>query len=88
MNPNHRLVEMANDIAANLVAYPGRDAAIEAMVVHLQRFWEPTMRLRIVAYLKDGGDGLSALAGDAIAELSRRLDEAPPPTRRGASDAG
>ena len=83
-----RLVEMANDIAANLSAYPGHADAVEAMVLHLQRFWEPAMRERIVRHLRDGADELDPLARDAVAELAKRLDEPPPPTRRGASDAG
>lgn len=88
MNPE-RLVAMANDIADNLCAGPDRGAAIEAMVVHLQRFWEPRMRLDIVGHLRQhDGLGLNAFARDALAELARRLDEPAPPTRRGASDAG
>lgn len=83
-----RLLRMANDIAANLAALPA-DEAREAMLVHLQRFWEPRMRLAIVAHLHaGGGDALAPLARAAVAELARRLDEPAPPTRRGASDAG
>lgn len=87
MNPE-RLVDMANDIAANLVVYPDHDAAVGAMVLHLQRFWEPTMRRRIVDYLHVDGHRLSPLAREAIEQLSHKLDEAPLPTARGASDAG
>ena len=87
MNPQ-RLVEMANDIAANLSANPDRAVAVETMVVHLQRFWEPGMRQAIVHHLHAGGDGLEPLARDAIAALASRLDQPAPPTARGASDAG
>lgn len=87
MNPQ-RLVEMANDIAANLSAYPDRAIAVETMVVHLQRFWEPGMRLAIVRHLHAGGAGLEPLARDAIAGLASRLEEPAPPTARGAGDAG
>lgn len=87
MNPQ-RLVDMANDIAANLAANPDRAAAVETMVVHLQRFWEPGMRQAIVRHLHAGGDGLGQLARDAIAALSSRLEQSAPPTARGASDAG
>ena len=79
---------MANDIAANLSANPNRAAAVETMVVHLQRFWEPVMRLAIVRHLHAGGEGLDPLARDAIAALASRLEESAPPTARGASDAG
>jgi formate dehydrogenase subunit delta len=87
LNPQ-RLVDMANDIAANLSANPDHAAAVETMVVHLQRFWEPVMRQAIVRHLHSGGEGLDPLARDAVAALALRLGDAPPPTARGASDAG
>lgn len=86
MNPQ-RLVEMAEDIAANLSALPYAQA-VEALVVHLQRFWEPRMRIGIVRWWRDGGAGLSPLAAEAVAELARRLDQPPPPDKPGVSDAG
>jgi len=83
-----RLAEMANDIARYFDAEPDRDAAIDGMVVHLQRFWEPRMREQIVRHLRAGGEFLP-LARDAVAELARRLDETPsPPKPQGGGDAG
>lgn len=101
MNPKH-LVGMANDIAANLQAEPDRDAAIDGMVLHLQRFWEPRMREQIVMHTRAmaesvDGDGdvdgydthLSPFAREAVDRLSRRLDQAPPPPYpEGGGDAG
>lgn len=86
MNPQ-RLVEMLNDIAANQSALP-HDEALETVVVHVQRFWAPSMRDGILGYARDDGDGLLPLAHEAVTELKRRTDELAPPTRRGASDAG
>ena len=67
-----RLAEMANDIAHYFDAEPDRAAAVDGMVSHLQRFWEPRMRERIMLYLREDGAGLSAFARESIAELARR----------------
>lgn len=64
-----RLVEMANDIAANLAAEPDRVEAVATMTLHLRRFWEPGMRAQILAYLDQGGSELDALASEAVAGL-------------------
>jgi formate dehydrogenase subunit delta len=65
-----RLVQMANDIAAYFVSDPDHEAGVEGMLGHIQRFWEPRMRRQIVAHWRGGGEGLSPLAGDAIARLA------------------
>lgn len=84
-----RLVDMANDIAAYFQAEPDRAAAIESMVLHLQRFWEPRMRQQIVAFARTDNSTLAPLAQEAVAELARRLDQTPtPPRPQGGGDAG
>jgi formate dehydrogenase subunit delta len=89
MSSTNHLTGMANDIAAYFAAEPDHAAAVEAMVLHLQRFWEPRMRLRIVEHVRGGGDDLAPLAHEAIVELGKRLGETPPPPRpQGGGDAG
>lgn len=78
-----RLVEMANDIAAYFQVEPDRAAAVEAMVMHLQRFWEPRMRAQIVSHVRGGGDGLLPLAREAVTELGHRLDQGQPKPQGG-----
>ncbi|MBI2799128.1 MAG: formate dehydrogenase subunit delta [Gammaproteobacteria bacterium] len=63
-----RLVEMANDIAANQAADP--DHAVGIITLHLQRFWDPRMRAQIIAHLAEGGAGLADDARAAIARLT------------------
>ena len=63
-----RLVYMANQIARNF-AVSGPEAAARATADHLQSFWEPRMRARIIACLGAGGAGLSPGAAAAIALL-------------------
>jgi formate dehydrogenase subunit delta len=64
------LVRMANDIAAFFAAEPDAEVAARAVADHLRRFWEPRMRRALVAYLGQGGAGLSDLARRAVVELA------------------
>ncbi|UXI67863.1 formate dehydrogenase subunit delta [Tahibacter amnicola] len=68
MNPE-RLVDMLNDIAANLGVEPDREEALAAIVAHLRRFWEPGMRRQLLAYVDGGGAGLETLALEAAQRL-------------------
>ncbi|MEZ0472517.1 formate dehydrogenase subunit delta [Luteimonas salinilitoris] len=72
-----RLAEMANDIAAYFRSEPDHAAAVAGMVMHLQRFWEPRMRVQIVRHLQDGAGDLDPLAREAVAELGRQAGPAP-----------
>jgi formate dehydrogenase subunit delta len=66
-----RLVTMANDIAHFFAADPDRQAALDGVVNHLKKFWEPRMRKQIVAHVRTHGtDGLHDLARDAVAKLA------------------
>lgn len=88
MDPT-RLAEMANDIGRYFAAEPDENAALEGMVLHLQRFWEPRMRNQIVAYLDHGGELLEPLPRKAIERLAPRKDQNPPPPYpEGGGDAG
>jgi formate dehydrogenase subunit delta len=69
MNPD-RLVAMANDIAAFFAGDPDPQAAAANVANHLRRFWAPRMRTQIVAHLRSGGHGLSALARAAVEQLA------------------
>ena len=66
------LVAMANDIANFFHAEPDRNAALDGVVSHLRRFWEPRMRRQIVAHLHaTGGDDLNELARAAVTRLAQ-----------------
>ncbi len=64
-----RLVDMANDIALNLEAYPDAPARVSD---HLRRFWAPSMRELITAHVRAGGQGLSDTALAAVKALDER----------------
>ena len=65
------LVRMANSIAAFFNADPDREAAVAGVANHIKRFWEPRMKVAILAYDAKGGDGLDALVRKALAQLGR-----------------
>ncbi len=50
-----RLVQMANDIGEFFGGEPKRADAVAAIASHLQRFWDPRMRRKILAHLQAGG---------------------------------
>ena len=66
-----RLVAMANDIANFFRSEPDRAAAVDGVVNHILRFWDPRMRRKIVAHLAEhDGEGLSELARAAVTKLA------------------
>jgi formate dehydrogenase subunit delta len=65
-----RLVSMANDIGAFFDAEADKAEAARSISSHLTRFWDPRMRLEIVAHYREGGRGLSPLVRSAIALLA------------------
>lgn len=56
-----RLILMANQIATFFASQPGTDQAAR-VAAHLNDFWEPRMRAALLAHVRAGGAGLSALA--------------------------
>ena len=66
-----RLVTMANDIATYFTVEPDHAAAVISVRDHLKRFWDPSMRRQLKAYLEDGGEGLIPLAREAVSGLER-----------------
>lgn len=67
---NDNLIRMANDISNFFGSDPDPASAVQGVVDHLQKFWEPRMREAIIAHLKNGGEGLSDLAKSAVKQLS------------------
>lgn len=75
----HKLVKMANQIAAFFEANPDRDAVLNEVASHIKRFWDPRMRRELVEWLdQHGGTGLNPIVVDAI--RTRRNTLVPPST--------
>jgi formate dehydrogenase subunit delta len=67
------LVEMANQIATNLRATAGDDAAAAELVAnHLRLFWARSMKRQIVEYSQAHGSELNEVAKLALSSI--RID--------------
>ena len=60
-----QLVKMANQIADN---FSFHEDAVDRLADHLQRFWAPSMRKKLIEFLEAGGSGLKP---DVIAAVKR-----------------
>ncbi|MBX3461847.1 MAG: formate dehydrogenase subunit delta [Planctomycetes bacterium] len=69
-----KLVKMANEIGAFFAADPDHGLARENIALHLQRFWEPRMRRRILLHLDQGGEGLSEPVREALVGHRGRIE--------------
>ncbi|HEU4733717.1 MAG TPA: formate dehydrogenase subunit delta [Kofleriaceae bacterium] len=70
----HKLVKMANSIAAFFEAEPDRAVAIEGIAGHLRRFWDPRMRKEILRWVDEhAGEGLTDSVRAAIAAHRDKL---------------
>jgi len=68
------IIRMANQIADFFTA-SGHDEAVKGIAGHIRNFWDPRMRRTLYAHADKGGEGLTALVIDAVAEL-RKSDTA------------
>ena len=65
------LVTMANDIASYFASEPDHDQAVAGVRDHIRKFWDPSMRRKIIVHLRDHkGKGMHELAREAIAQLA------------------
>jgi formate dehydrogenase subunit delta len=74
MNIEH-LVSMANDIGNFFDGEFGPKDSPAHIAMHISRYWDPRMRLQIIAHAAERGEGLSTSALAAVRTL------APPPVR-------
>lgn len=65
-----RLVRMANDIAQFFASESAPAEAAQHVAAHLTKFWDPRMRREIIEHAQGGGEGLSALAREAVGLLA------------------
>jgi formate dehydrogenase subunit delta len=66
---------MANDIGSFFASEPDPAVAADGIYSHIKRFWDPRMRGRIVAHLKEsGGEGLE---GPVLAAIRKLAEEQP-----------
>lgn len=68
-----QLVKMADDIARFFAADPDQSAAIEGVVGHIQKFWDPRMRRKLIAHWQRHPTELSPLAAAAAERLAQAV---------------
>jgi formate dehydrogenase subunit delta len=62
---NH-LIKMLNQIAANLDQGDEVEVVAGRVADHMRRFWSPSMKKSIAAYLAADGSGLTASSRQAV----------------------
>ena len=65
---HQRIVAMANQIAAFFAAYP-HEEAVACTADHMRQFWDPRMRVQLLALIEHGADGLSDVARAAAQRI-------------------
>ena len=63
------MIEMVNQIAANITSGESQEQVAEKVSVHLKRFWSRGMKAQIFAYLEADGSELSPAAKASLERL-------------------
>lgn len=74
-NQETHLIQMTNQIAANLGGGRDEETAAAATCRHLETFWARSMKQRLIATLEREDAELSPLARRAVTLLSEKLDQ-------------
>ncbi len=69
MSPD-KLIYMANQIG-KFFAPQKPEQAVAGIADHLAKFWDPSMRKKILAHLDHGGEGLDPLVKEAVQRLGK-----------------
>ncbi len=68
-----QLVRMINDISGFFVSESDQNEAVEGVVGHVTKFWDPRMRSQIVSHVaQTDGAGLTALSRLAVNRLGEK----------------
>ena len=62
------MVNSANQIALYFAGFP-REEAIQGVLDHIQKFWEPRMKDQLIDYVAHGGAGLDELVIEAVKRM-------------------
>ncbi|MEK9916569.1 MAG: formate dehydrogenase subunit delta [Betaproteobacteria bacterium] len=68
-----QLVRMINDISGFFVSESDQNEAVEGVVGHITKFWDPRMRSQIVSHVaQTDGAGLTELSRLAVNRLGEK----------------
>jgi formate dehydrogenase subunit delta len=74
-NSPKKLIYMANQIG-KFFAPQEHETAVAGIANHLTKFWDPSMRKKIVQHLSEGGERLDPLVLEAVGRLGvNEVDE-------------
>ena len=68
---------MGNDIARQFTHLPPAEAA-ESIATHIERFWDPRMRVALEALVAEGDESLDPVVVDAAGRLAARASASNP----------
>ncbi len=74
MSTLDHLVYMANQIARNFGTLD-RDTAAEATADHMQKYWDPRMKIRIITHARKDGSDLSEVAALAVGAIAQTANQ-------------
>lgn len=82
MSEEHRrsidhLLSMAQDIASYFAADPDPEARVAGIASHLERFWDPRMRRKLIAYLQQDGEGIDPVLREAVLRVAAHMQDHP-----------
>jgi formate dehydrogenase subunit delta len=66
-----KLIYMANQIG-KFFAPQEHETAVAGIANHLAKFWDPSMRKKIVRHLSEGGEGLDPLVREAVQRVGAK----------------
>lgn len=69
-----RLIKMANQIGTFFESIPDREQALLEIAGHLEKFWDPRMRQKLIAHVETSPDSsLSPIVLDSLQTHRPRL---------------
>ncbi|MCB1447900.1 MAG: formate dehydrogenase subunit delta [Rhizobiaceae bacterium] len=77
MQPDNKIVRMANQIATFFLSQP-EEVRIAGVSNHINKFWEPRMRRQFFEIVDNGGGELLPLVVEAARQINRPEPAAQP----------
>ncbi|MGB6105478.1 MAG: formate dehydrogenase subunit delta [Pusillimonas sp.] len=83
MNNIEHLIKLANRIGAFFEALPDREEGLAGIANHIQKFWEPRMRIAMLSFLEEQPDGQAgniALSDISLQAITQNKEQLTPKT--------
>ncbi|HUG57503.1 MAG TPA: formate dehydrogenase subunit delta [Candidimonas sp.] len=81
MNNIDHLIRLANRIGSFFESLPDRTEGMEGIANHIQKFWEPRMRIALLRFLEtqpDGQTDQAGLSGIVLAAITQNKERLTP----------